>query len=84
MRARLALFTANIAVQLREINLRDKHPTFLQTSPKGTVPVLMLPNNTIIDESLDIVDYVCTNNAELKHNNQGQYQFLLEVQIILC
>jgi glutathione S-transferase len=57
MRARLALVSANIPVILREIDLQHKHPQFLSDSPKGTVPVLILNDATVLDESLDIVDY---------------------------
>jgi len=57
MRARLALYAANIKVELREIVLRDKPAQMLEISPKGTVPVLQLTDGTIIDESLDIMIY---------------------------
>ena len=57
MRARLALMRANIPVIIREIDLKNKAAEFLETSPKATVPVLVLPSGKIIDESLDIVDY---------------------------
>jgi len=57
MRARLALYTANIKVELREIVLRDKPAHMLEISPKGTVPVLQLQDGTVIDESLDIMVY---------------------------
>jgi len=57
MRARLALYAANINVEIREIVLRDKPEHMLEISPKGTVPVLMLGDGTIIDESLDIMIY---------------------------
>ncbi len=39
---------------MREIILRNKPPHMLEISPKGTVPVLQLPNNVVVDESLDI------------------------------
>ena len=55
MRARLAVCSAGIQVELREILLRDKPEAFLQASPKGTVPILVLPDETVIDESLDIM-----------------------------
>lgn len=58
MRARMALVQANINVEVREIDLKDKHPIFLQTSPKGTVPVLVLPDGKVIEESLDIIAWV--------------------------
>jgi len=55
MRARMALREAGIAVEIREIALRDKPRHMLAVSPKGTVPVLVLPDGTVIDESLDIM-----------------------------
>lgn len=55
MRARLALASSRVKVQLREIVLRDKPAHMLQASPKGTVPVLVLANGSVLDESLDIM-----------------------------
>jgi len=55
MRARLALHVASVAVQLREVALRDKPAALLALSPKATVPVLQLPDGRVIDESLDIM-----------------------------
>lgn len=55
MRARLALSAAGIKVELREIVLRNKPAHMLAISPKGTVPVLLLPDHTVVEESLDIV-----------------------------
>ena len=55
MRARLALQTSGISVEIREIKLQNKPEDFLQSSPKGTVPVLILNSREILDESLDII-----------------------------
>lgn len=55
MRARMALHYADIAVETREISLRQKPAHMLQVSPKGTVPVLVLDDGTVIDQSLDIM-----------------------------
>lgn len=55
MRARLALAHAGLACELREINLRNKPQALLDASAKGTVPVLILPNGTVIDQSLDVM-----------------------------
>jgi glutathione S-transferase len=55
MRARMALRIADIDVEVREISLRDKPKHMLQVSPKGTVPVLVLNDGKVIDESLDIM-----------------------------
>ncbi len=54
MRARLALVSAGVTVQLREVVLRDKPAAFLETSPSGTVPCLKL-DERVIDESFDIM-----------------------------
>ena len=61
MRARLALASAGITCELREILLRDKAPELLQASPKGTVPVLVT-ETAVIDESLDIMLWALRRN----------------------
>jgi len=63
MRARMALKLANIEVEIREISLRNKPAHMLQFSPKATVPVLILPNESVIDESLEIMLSVLKSNA---------------------
>jgi glutathione S-transferase len=55
MRARMALSYAGIPVEIREISLKDKPAHMLQLSAKGTVPVLVLANGQVIDQSLEIM-----------------------------
>lgn len=55
MRARMALKSAGYSCSLREVVLADKPDLLLAVSPKGTVPVLVLPDGHVIDESLDIM-----------------------------
>ena len=55
MRARMALLEAGIQVELREVVLRDRPEHMMEISPKGTVPVLLLPDGTVIEESLEIM-----------------------------
>ncbi|MBI1173647.1 MAG: glutathione S-transferase [Sideroxydans sp.] len=55
MRARAALITSGITVEVREVVLRDKPAAMLTASPKGSVPVLVLPDGQVIDESWDIM-----------------------------
>jgi glutathione S-transferase len=55
MRARMALQYAGIATEVREISLRNKPQEMIALSPKATVPVLVLPDKTVIDESLEIM-----------------------------
>ncbi|MBV1914164.1 MAG: glutathione S-transferase [Pseudomonadales bacterium] len=54
MRARLAIYFSGLNVEFREVILRDKPASMLEYSPKGTVPVLVLSDNQIIDQSIDI------------------------------
>ncbi|MEO0356864.1 MAG: glutathione S-transferase [Pseudomonadota bacterium] len=61
MRARLAVQSAGIACDLREIVLRDKAHEFLTASPKGTVPVVVTAN-TVIEESLDVMTWALGQN----------------------
>jgi glutathione S-transferase len=55
MRARLALAVSGTRVELREVKLSAKPQAMLAASPKGTVPVLVLPGGAVLDESLDIM-----------------------------
>jgi len=62
MRARMALVYSGVAFELREIVLKNKPPEMLNASPKGTVPVLILSDSTVIDESLDIMKWALSKN----------------------
>jgi len=62
IRARMALNYSGIAVNLREVTLRNKPQAMLTASPKGTVPVLILTDNTVIDESIDIMRWALALN----------------------
>lgn len=55
IRARMALSYADLIVELREVNLREKPVDLLKLSPKATVPVLLVNDSKVIDESLDIM-----------------------------
>lgn len=66
MRARLAIASAGISVELREVLLRDKAPQFLDTSPSATVPCLKTSDGNnggcIVDESYDIMLWALRQN----------------------
>lgn len=51
----MALLQASVDFEAYEIVLRDKPSEMLTISPKGTVPVLVLPDGRVIEESLDIM-----------------------------
>lgn len=55
MRARMALKYADIMVEVCEISLKNKPTAMLKASPKGTVPVLVLHDGTVLEQSLDIM-----------------------------
>ena len=61
MRARLAVSVSDVAVELREILLRDKASAFLETSPSATVPCLKI-DGLVIDESLDVMTWALAQN----------------------
>ena len=51
----MALKSAAITCELREVLLRDKPEAMMKISKKGTVPILQLPDGKVIDESLDVM-----------------------------
>lgn len=55
MRARLALLASGVICEIREVKLSAKPADMIAASPKGTVPVLLLPDGRVIDESIDIM-----------------------------
>lgn len=62
MRARLALVASEQSCELREVVLRAKPAEMLAASPKGTVPVVVLPDGRVIEESLDIMLWALETN----------------------
>ena len=72
MRARMGLVGADISYEHREIILRDKPAHMLKVSPKGTVPVLSLPNGRVIDESLDIMLWALEQNDQHRWLDGGR------------
>ncbi len=62
MRARMALFISNITCELREVKLSNKPSEMLSLSSNGTVPVLLLEDGSVIDESLDIMFWALEKN----------------------
>lgn len=58
----MALRVAGIHYKIVEIHLRQKPEHMLRVSPKGTVPVLCLSADEVIDESLEIMQWALTQN----------------------
>jgi glutathione S-transferase len=88
MRARIALWVAGLAVELREVKLAAKPPQLAEASPKATVPVLVLHDGTVIDESLAIMRWALLQNdpqgwlagddAALISRNDGPFKHHLD------
>jgi len=71
----MALAHSEIEVELREISLKMRPEELYAISSKGTVPVLQLKDETIIDESLDIMMWT------LKQKQSEWIEFDLEKQL---
>ncbi len=65
MRARMALLQAGVAYQALEVSLRDKPAQLLAVSPKGTVPVLVLPDGPVLEQSMDIMRWAFAQTGDI-------------------
>ena len=88
----MAIHISGQKCELREVLLRDKPPSMLEYSPKGTVPVLVLQDGNVIDESLDVIDWALNLNdpddwqrskdtkktKELIKINDGEFKYHLD------
>ena len=62
MRARIGLLLAKQTVLLRDIVMKNIPSEMLAVSPKGTVPVLVFEDSSVIDESIDIMIWALKQN----------------------
>jgi glutathione S-transferase len=70
----MAIAVSKVQVELREVVLRDKPPEMVAVSPKGTVPVLVVGDGHVVDESLDIMRWALAQNDPenwLAHEDAG-------------
>jgi glutathione S-transferase len=66
IRARLAVHASGVVVNQHEVALKAKPAEMLAISPKGTVPVLQLPDGRVLAQSLEIMRW-----ALAQHDPQG-------------
>ena len=83
MRARMSIVRTGFQVELREVVLRDRPDHMMAISPKGTVPVLLLPDGTVIEESLQIMQHVLDwelseDEAHWVERNDGEFKLHLD------
>ncbi len=62
MRARMGLLMAKVDVFIRAVVTKDKPKEMISLSPKATVPILLLGDGSVIDESLDIMIWALKSN----------------------
>lgn len=62
IRARMALRISGTRLILREVVLSRRPQALYDQSPKGTVPVLVLPDGEVIDESWEIIQWALSQN----------------------
>jgi len=68
IRARVALYKADLQVELRSVKLDNKPKSMLQASPKGSVPVLVVSkaglkdDAMVIEESLELMLWALAQN----------------------
>ncbi|NNE24227.1 MAG: glutathione S-transferase [Rhizobiales bacterium] len=62
MRARMAIAASNTICEIREVSLKDKPEGMVTASPKATVPVLVMADDTVIDQSLEIMLWTLGQN----------------------
>ena len=65
IRARFAIRICKIKIELREILLKHKPKDFLKYSMDGTVPILLISENVVIQESIQIIHWA----LKLKYKN---------------
>lgn len=88
IRARLSLAYSEIRLELREVKLNNLPEAMLEISPKATVPVLQLTDGTVLEESLDIIDWSLSirdpdnwldrNDQTLIQENDESFKSLLD------
>ena len=83
MRARMSIVRESFEVEIREVVLRDRPDHMMEISPKGTVPVLLLADGTVIEESLEIMQHVLGWNlseeeAHWVERNDEEFKFHLD------
>ena len=68
IRARWALRESLLKVELREVDLKNKPFDLIKNSHNKTVPLLILENGEIIEESLDIILWALSNSKRIDQN----------------
>ena len=68
----MALLVAGIDFDAHEVSLRNKPPEMLALSPKGSVPVMLLPGGQVLEQSWDIMRWALTQGATKRWWDEAQ------------
>ena len=83
IRARWALKMCGIEVEIREIDLKNKPSELIKNSVSKTVPLLILNNREVIEESLDIIIWSLKNSQKEnyieKYFKKSNREIILEI-----
>lgn len=78
----MAIAASGIDMQLREVVLKNKPQALLVASPKATVPVLIKEDGTVLEQSLDILDWVLSCSDPLGWKNFSQMQLIEMAKLV--
>jgi len=81
IRARWALKMCELEVEIREIDLKNKPLELIKNSASTTVPLLILNNGEVIEESLDIIIWALKTSPKSyteKYFNKSFREIILE------
>ena len=88
IRARLAIAISGVSVAMHEVALSNKPQALIAASNKGTVPVLVFADGTVLEQSLDIMRWALGQNdpehwltgddPELIARNDGAFKVALD------
>ena len=83
MRARMSIVRSNYLWEHREVILRDRPDHMMEISPKGALVPLLLPDGTVIEESLEIMQHVLAweldaMEASWVDRNDNEFKFHLD------
>jgi glutathione S-transferase len=79
----MAIMASGIQMEQREIVFWDKPQEMMIASPKGTVPVLVLPDGQVVDESRDIMLWALAQNDGLNWLCSEQDEAFAEMMALI-
>lgn len=82
MRARMALYLNKQEFIVREVDLKNKPEELITTSPKATVPVMVLPDGQVLEESVHIMHWAFERGDDNSKRRFRENEILVIEQLI--